>query len=204
MIHAHLRVIVHIDGQARQLAGGIQSLPLLVGAEQSCLQVTGIDIGRPGTEPAITQSLALHLEAVHQYVLSGATCHKRQVQSKSSLAHRGASGDDVQVARLQPCRHHVQIVQAGGNTGDAVPVVCHTGIHLLQSVEHQLIHVAQMVIEGGFTFQMIHQAVQQRQGVVKVHRLVGSGDKQLVQPTYHLPAQIHSAQDAGMLLQVSR
>ena len=202
VIHAHLRIVVHVDRQGRQQPGGFQCLLPFAGIEQSGLEVSGIHVGRLGAEPTVAQPFALHLKAVHQYMLSDASCRQCQMQGKSSLSHRGAGGDDVQVALLPARRKPVKLAQSGGNTGDAVPVVFHTLVHLLKGVLHEAFHIAQAVVGDSAAFQMSGKAVQICQSIAQVHRLIGSAGKQSVQPCNHLTPDVHLPEDERMVFQM--
>ena len=103
-----------------------------------------------------------------------------QVQTESGLSDGRAGGNDDQFTPLPACRQAVEVGEPGRDSRYAVPIVCHTSIHLFQGIQHQLIHVAHTVGKGSFSFKVVEEPVQFRQRFVQVHCFVGSSGETTV------------------------
>ena len=180
MIHTRFRIVVHMNGKPCQLPGGIECLLLLVGRELTGTQMGGTKVGSPGRQTTVAQPFAHHLDAVYHYMLTRTPRRQCQVQTESGLSDGRAGGNDDQFTPLPACRQAVEVGEPGRDSRYAVPIVCHTSIHLFQGIQHQLIHVAHTVGKGSFSFKVVEEPVQFRQRFVQVHCFVGSSGETTV------------------------
>jgi len=126
------------------------------------------------------------------------------VDGKSRLAHGRTRRQHHQIARLQAGCHLVQIVEAGGHTGDVVGVVGHL-LHAVEQVHHQRIHRLETLLHARAFFADVEDLLL---GLVQdlVHRpalgVEGSGSD-LVAGCHQLAQDGALAHDLGVAADVA-
>ena len=128
----------------------------------------------------------------------------RQMQGEGRLTYGGTGGNDIQVAPLPARSQAVEVGQTGGDTCDAVYAGSLTGIHLLQRIIHQGIHIAQMVDSAAFSLKTVQQVVGIHQRVGNIRGFIGGKGQQFMEAEYHFTPQVLLMQNPHMILQMHR
>ena len=115
--HPHVAGVVHPQRRRRQALGGLEDLrPALLG-HAPLAQLLALDPRLRGDEPLGQLGLG-HLQAEQRHglaVLDGGVLG--DVADERALAHRGAGGDDDQVARLKAAGDLVEVLEPGRRPG---------------------------------------------------------------------------------------